>query len=128
MPFRTQVDGLSAFLDPSTTDKPGLVANGFAAGSVGYAVATKTANYTATLSDGVIVADATGGNVTITLPTAVGFAGLRFIVKRKDASGNTVTIATTSSQTIDGATTKALASQWAFVEVVSDGANWLLVG
>lgn len=123
MTVRTQVDGLLNFLDPSTVVAPGLVA-GTAAGSVGYAVATKTAAYTALLSDGVLLVNATSGAVTITLPTAVGYAGLRFIVKKIDASGNAVTIATTSAQTIDGAATVSLTAQWQVQEVISDGANW----
>lgn len=123
MTVRTQVDGLKNFLDPSTVAAPGLVA-GTAAGSVGYAVATKTTTYTALLSDGVILGNATGGAFSVTLPTAVGYTGLRFIVKKIDASANAVTIATTSAQTIDGAATVSLTAQWQVQEVVSDGANW----
>lgn len=85
--------------------------------------ATKTANYTITTSDSGIVADATSGALTITLPTASG-ATQRYVVKKKDSSANKVTLATTSSQTIDGSTTKTLSLQNDSVEVGSDGSNW----
>ena len=46
---------------------------------------------------------------------------------RIDASGNTVTIATTGGQTINGASTASLASQYAKVTVASNNANWFQV-
>jgi len=85
----------------------------------------KTANYTATLFDHVITTDAASASFTITLPTAVGCAGQSFLVKKITAA-NVVTVATTSSQTIDGLTTRTLNSQWELLKVTSDGANWLI--
>lgn len=87
-------------------------------------VATKTANYTALQSDDVILGDATSGAITITLPTAVGFSGKVFNIKKTDSSVNSVTIATTSSQTIDGALTAPLISQYQSFTLVSNGTNW----
>lgn len=63
-------------------------------------VLTKTANYTILSTDWVagktnilrIFVDATAGNVTITLPTAVSFIGYAVYVTKTDASVNTVTI------------------------------------
>jgi hypothetical protein len=63
----------------------------------------------------------------VTLPTAVGCIGRRYTIKKTDASANAVTIATTSSQTIDGTTTKALSTQYAAYTVQSDGANWQII-
>ncbi len=82
----------------------------------------KTALYTATNDDRVI--DCTTGTYTITLPTAVSQAGRIFIV-RNSGSG-TITIGTTSSQTIDGAATIALAGK-GFAKVVSNGSNWRVI-
>lgn len=87
-------------------------------------VATKTANYTGLYSDDVILGDATSGAITITLPTAVGFSGKVFNIKKTDSSVNSVTIATTSSQTIDGALTAPLISQYQSFTLVSNGTNW----
>lgn len=88
---------------------------------------TKTAAYTATANYCVILADATSGAVTITLPTAVGRKGQEYSIKKIDSSANAVTVATTSSQTIDGSTTKSLATQYSKTSVVSDGANWFIL-
>lgn len=90
--------------------------------------ATKTTTYTALYSDEVLLGDATGGAFTITLPTAVGNEGKPFTVKRINSGANAVTIGTTSSETIDGSTTVALSSQYAFRSVISDGTNWVVVG
>lgn len=89
----------------------------------------KTANYTATISDSTIRCDASGGAFTITLPSAVTVgAGKRYMIKRTDflASSNLLTIATTSSQTIDGATNEYLRSG-THLKVESDGANWIVI-
>lgn len=90
-------------------------------------LSTKTATYTIIATDSIILANATTGAFTITLPTAVGITGRQYTVKRTNAGANNVTVGTTSSQTIDGATTKTLGGQWSFVTVVSDGANWVIV-
>lgn len=63
---------------------------------------------------------------TITLPTAVSITGREYTIKLT-ASG-TGTVATTSSQTIDGSTTYSLSAQYKYVTVKSDGANWIVIG
>jgi hypothetical protein len=68
----------------------------------------------------------TGGVFTVTLPTAVGIPGRTYIIK--NSSTDIVTIVTTSSQTIDGVTTQSLATQYSKIMVMSNGANWLIVG
>ena len=90
------------------------------------AIANKTTTYSITSSDYFITADATSAAFTITLPTAVGKTGQMFCVKKTDASNNAVTIGTTSSQTIDGATTYLLRTKYEMVRVISDNANWHL--
>jgi len=92
------------------------------------AVVTQTGAYTATASVSTILCNATTAAFTVTLPTAVGVSGLKYVVKKTDSSANAITIATTSAQTIDGASTYSLAAQWNFVALQSDGANWMRVG
>jgi hypothetical protein len=92
---------------------------------------TVTSAYTLTSLDHVIMADATSAAFTITLPTAVGFNG-RYTVEAITASTNVVTLATTSSQTIEGASTinlgtAAANAPYGAVDLVSDGANWRIV-
>jgi hypothetical protein len=92
------------------------------------AIAAKTGAYAILTSDQIVTGDATFAAFTITLPTAVSKDGQTFTIKKIDASGNAVTVGTTSSQTIDGSTTYSLPTQYKYVTVVSDGANWIIVG
>ena len=85
-----------------------------------------TTTYTALADDDVVLGDATSAGFTITLPTAADITGKKYTFKRTSASNN-VTIDGASSETIDGATTKALASQYAFITIVSDGTNWHII-
>lgn len=89
---------------------------------LGGGVIAKSANYTATVTDRTILATGGAGGITITLPAAM--ASLRYEVKKVDAGAGAVTVATTSSQTIDGATTKSLPARYDKVTVVSDGTAW----
>lgn len=86
-----------------------------------------TASYTAKADDRFILADATGGAVTITLPTAVGVAGCEIAAKRLNSGANSVTLDGAGAETIDGAATKVLTTQYETARLVSDGANWHLV-
>lgn len=64
---------------------------------------------------------------TYTLPTAVGVAGKIYRIKKTTNNTSLLTIATTSSQTIDGVTTLALATLNENVSLVSDNANWQII-
>lgn len=84
-----------------------------------------SADATLGATDGRIAVDAAGANRTITLPTAVGWL-YPFTVKKIDASSNTVALATTGAQTVEGLASGAV---WLYgtgdaVTVFSDGANW----
>jgi len=92
-----------------------------AAGS--YAYQAKTANYTAAINEFV---NCTSGTFTVTLPTAASVAGQSIIVK--NSGTGTITINTTSSQTMDGGASGSItiATQYNSLTFVSDGANWLV--
>ena len=90
--------------------------------------AAKTSSYSIASSDYTIGANATSGAITITLPDATLLSGQIFIVKKTDSSANAVTIATTSSQTIDGASTFVLRYQYQSIMVQSTGTSWVLLG
>lgn len=99
-------------------------------GSSLMSVTSKTANYTVSTGDGddvLVRTDCTSGAVTITLYTAVGNTGKMVSVKKIDSSANAVTIATTSSQTIDGSTTRTISSQYNSLTMVSNGTNWDII-
>jgi hypothetical protein len=74
----------------------------------------------------VLPVNANGGAVTITLPDATTCKGREYIVKKIDASANTVTLDAYSTQTIDGALTQVISTQWSTRTVVSDGSNWII--
>jgi len=65
------------------------------------------------------------GNTTLTLPTAVGNTNI-YTIKKTDVS-NTVTIATTSSQTIDGSGSKSLSTQYEVTRLISNNSNWMVI-
>lgn len=95
---------------------------------LGYlAIVSKTTTYAVLDQDDVILADATAGAFPVTLPTAVGRTGRRFIVKRMNAGGNAVTIASAGG-TIDGAATVVLGTQYFVRTLASNGTNWVVIG
>jgi hypothetical protein len=76
---------------------------------------------TATATDQVLLF--TGSSATtLTLPTAVGITGRAYLVK--NTSTGVLTIATTSSQTIDAAASWTLDQQNQSVQLISNGTNW----
>jgi thiamine pyrophosphokinase len=64
------------------------------------------------------------GTTTLTLPTAVGNTN-RYTLK--NVGTNTVTINTTSSQTIDGSVSVTMAVQYTSLDLISDGTNWNII-
>lgn len=90
-------------------------------------VTSITASRTIKADAGVILADATAGAVTVTLPTARSATGAQIVVKKTDASANAVIIDGDNAETIDGAATKSTTTQWAGWTIVSSGAAWFIV-
>lgn len=91
----------------------------------GYAsLATVTADYSASAQE-IVLVDASGGNVTVTLPTPTNATAT--IIKRIDGSANTVTIATPGSETIDGESAPEVDRQYEAHEIVSNGSNYFTV-
>ena len=89
---------------------------------------TKTSGYTITGTDVVIFADATSGNVTITLPAASSFTGYNFYIKRiDDTPSNSCGVARSGSDTIDGVTSFGLDTRYDALRVVSNGSNWFIL-
>jgi hypothetical protein len=75
----------------------------------------------------VILANATSGSVTISLPSAAGIAGKQYSIKKIDGSANAVVVDPNGAETVDGAPTYSLAAQNDFVTVISDGTNWWII-
>ena len=64
------------------------------------------------------------GTTPLTLPTAVGNTNQYTVV---NVGINTVTIATTSSQTINGSLTAAMPIANMSLSLISDGSNWVII-
>jgi hypothetical protein len=90
-------------------------------------VTQTTATLTLTSANDMVRADGTSNAIAITLPTAVGIVGKVFHIKKVDSSVNAITVNTTSSQTIDGATSKIILTQYQVLSVVSNNANWDII-
>lgn len=89
---------------------------------------SKTTTYPITATDDFIPINASASSFTVTLPTAVGASGKMYTLKSTHAQAAfVITVATTSSQTIDGATTTTINTQYEVLTVISDGANWHIV-
>jgi hypothetical protein len=87
-------------------------------------VRTVRANYAMLPTDGVLLVNAADAAVYVGLPSAADFRGRGFVAKKVDASVNAVVLSAKPGETIDGASTSSLATQYAVVSVVSDGLNW----
>jgi hypothetical protein len=123
---RVRVTSAGRVLANTTTDNgvDQLQVNGSISGN-GFeqAYLARTTTYTATTNDYFI--DCTTGTFTVNLFTAVGNTGRILIIK--NSGTGTITVDPNGSQTIDGATTQSLATQWSRVHIISDGANWKII-
>lgn len=89
-----------------------------------------------TLDDRIVVADATAGNVVVSLPTAASAynatsdTGFIVTIKRSaaDASGNTVTIDANGTETIDNTDVPISLAAGEYRTIVSDGTQWHVIG
>jgi len=96
-------------------------------GDVFKGVVAKTATYTVVGDDDdyVLTMDASGGARTFNL-TAAATVGDGFVItlKKIDSSSNAVTVDANSSETIDGALTVTLSTQYETTTLICDGSNW----
>ena len=73
-----------------------------------------------------IFADATSAAITINLPAASGNSAL-YVIKKTDSSVHLITIDGNGSETIDGATTKTIGTQYQTERLKSNNSNFYLV-
>lgn len=87
------------------------------------AIVSKVANYTATTADDLILCS--GATFTITLYATSGNSGKQIRIMKTDATlANIITIDGNASETINGALTTTLNTQYESVTLVCDGSNW----
>jgi hypothetical protein len=92
-------------------------------GSLSNALTTFTTNTTAGTTHNMLVFTGTSAT-TLTLPTAAGITGREYWVKNASSNASVLTIATTSSQTVDGLSSWTLTQTNKAIRLVSNGANW----
>lgn len=82
-------------------------------------------DYTLTLADNIIYADATNGPIDVTLPLLADSKDrLPFEVKKIDSTANTVDVIGAGSETIDGQNIQTLAIQYAALRVHNYTIEW----
>lgn len=91
-------------------------------------IRTETANYEIEPEyDRIVLVDASGGAVTITLPLAANADATFYGVKALDVTGGNVIVDGNGAETIDGAANVTLAVQYQSVFVISDGTEWWIL-
>jgi hypothetical protein len=89
---------------------------------------TVTSNLTINESTGnlLYLLDTTAAPITVTLPTAVGNTAV-MTFKKISSDSNNITIDGDGTETIDGATTKILATQYQFYTIAASGGSWHII-
>ena len=85
-----------------------------------------TANATASNAGRIYPVDTSGGAVTVTLASSMVVAGAYVAVNDEGgaAGTNAITIDTEGSETIDGATSQSVGSNYGALTLYCDGTNW----
>ena len=83
-------------------------------------VVTKTANYTIPVAPETVLADASGGAFSITLPAAGSSNGLTCSITKTDSSNNAVTVV----GQISGSTSWDIPGQWSTMTLEGTGTYW----
>ncbi len=109
------------FYDGTTTNQLAYLSDVSGVSRVVTSIATTTSALGVSNTDYIYLCN---GTFTITLPTAIGNNSKYTI---KNVGTGTITINTTSSQTIDGSTTIILATQYESLDLISDNANFNII-
>jgi len=88
-------------------------------------ITSVSANTNIELTHGVVTVDTTGGDRTMTLPTAASATGVSFTFV-KEVAANTLLITGDGSETINGSTTLDWTPQYSNPTVTSDGTEWFI--
>ena len=100
------------------------------ASGVSAAVRTISTSTAIAAGDGLVLLDASGGSITVTLPAPASATGHEFAVMRIDpgsTNGNGATLFVTGGSNINGANQYTLFSQYDSVVLRSDGAKYWVV-
>jgi hypothetical protein len=101
----------------------GVLSNSFPFGGITGNVRNVTTTATLSTRDLFVTADGGGGAFTINLPAVSGNAGLLYVIIRTSAAGN-ITVDPSGAETINGAATKRIDTQYGAVLLFCDGTTW----
>jgi len=91
-------------------------------------IRTETQDYTVLSSDHTLLGDAATLGMTFNLPLASEVPKKVYVIKKIDSTGNTVTADANSTDTIDGAGTVVLGTQYHVIMIQSDGSStWHII-
>ncbi|SFW59323.1 beta strand repeat-containing protein [Chitinophaga sancti] len=97
-------------------------------GSVAMTIKTVTAAYTVTGADNTILADATAGAFTITLPApAAGIQGRIYTIKKTGGDIDKAVTIMPGANSIEGGSSYVIYNDWTFITVQTDGTNWYII-
>jgi hypothetical protein len=74
-----------------------------------------------------VLVDASGDNRIVTLPAASSVPGAIFVIKKIDATANTVTLTPQLGETIEEGLSSAISTQYTVKRIQSDGVEWWLI-
>jgi hypothetical protein len=86
-----------------------------------------TGNVTLTINDTIILADTAAGQLTVTLPDAKPNPGRYYVIKQQTGSQQ-IQIQPVAKEKIDGNANVTLSAIGTILSLVSDGANWAIIG
>lgn len=95
--------------------------------SFGAAITSTSSDITLDASHYTLQVDATGANRTETLPAASTCTRRIYVILKIDASANTVTIDGNGGETISGAATQVITTQWKGYMIQSTGSAWVII-
>lgn len=117
---------LTDTIQESTVDAGVSIEGNLIASGIQLANRTVSTNDSIISDDYTIFANASGGNITLTLPDASTVDGKIFIIKKIDSSTNTVTI-DTGGENIDNNSTLVISNENDAKKLQSDNTNWYVL-
>lgn len=83
-----------------------------------------TSNYNVTDDDYMIIANASGGTIIVTIPDAVNLYRREYVIKKIDSTSNEIIIS--SSSLIDASNNYNIDTQWVAIKIKSDDNQWFV--
>ncbi|WPQ62524.1 hypothetical protein SIO70_29620 [Chitinophaga sancti] len=97
-------------------------------GSVSMAIKPVTGTYTVTGSDNTILADASAGAFTITLPApATTIVGRIYTIKKIGGDIDKAVTIMPGANSIEGGSSYVIYNDWTFITVQTDGTDWYII-